>query len=141
MRTDRFRWHVSLLALCLFIICATTVESKQSSNSQNHETGESDRVYSVKEVDVKAVIDRQRSESGNPPSSAKCGIGRGLVRLRVILHKSGKVTEVEILEGSGCNSFDKNAVKFVRRLKFTPAKKNGVVVSQFVIYEVTYRSE
>lgn len=88
----------------------------------------------MKEVDQKAVVDR--SSQGFP--SVKGCRGEGRVRLRAVLHKSGKVTEVETLRGAKCKGYVERAIEVARQVKFKPAKKGGVAVSQYLMFEFNY---
>jgi TonB family protein len=96
-----------------------------------------DHVYTQREVDQKAVVDR-KSRLANLPSGHDCRAQQGTVALRVVLRKSGVVTDVVVTEKSGCESFDEKAVRAVQKLKFTPAKKDGSDVSQYLLLEFHY---
>ncbi|MGH9966756.1 MAG: energy transducer TonB [Pyrinomonadaceae bacterium] len=63
---------------------------------------------------------------------------RLLVSVRAVLRKSGKVTETELLKGSGCSSYDTDAIRAVRNLKFNPALKDNRPVSQYQRFEYQY---
>ena len=56
------------------------------------------------------------------------------VTLRIVLRKSGSVTDVTVVKSSGC-SYDQEAVKTVQKLKFEPAIKAGQQVSQYLNFE------
>jgi TonB family protein len=56
----------------------------------------------------------------------------------MLLHETGKVTEVEVAEKSICDAFDKSAMKAARKIKFTPAREGGVAVSKYVTIEYSY---
>jgi TonB family protein len=96
-----------------------------------------DHVYTQREVDQKAVVDR-KSRLANLPSGHDCRAQQGTVALRVVLRKSGVVTDVVVTEKSGCENFDEKAVRAVQKLKFTPAKKDGSDVSQYLLMEFHY---
>jgi TonB family protein len=90
-----------------------------------------ERIYTVEEVDVRAKVKNQLEHlpvrKNDCPETVQ-------VSLRVILHKSGKVTEVVLTKPAGC-SYDKEAIKAVRQLKFTAALKDGHPVSQYSVVE------
>lgn len=93
-----------------------------------------DNVFTANEVDVKASI-RNKLEylpnrKGDCPDTVK-------VSLQVVLRKSGKVTDVTVIKPSGC-SYDQEAIKAVRKLKFDPAVKAGQPVSQF--YQIEFKT-
>ena len=45
--------------------------------------------------------------------------------MKAVLRKSGKVTEVELVKESGCTSYDNDALRAVRSIKFNPALKDN----------------
>ena len=101
---------------------------------EKEEPGE-DRIYSVKEVDVKAKVMRY-----DPPQpGTDCpGRMRLLVGVSAVLRKSGKVTEAEVVRESGCTSYDNDAIRVVSKLKFNPALKDNQPVSQYQRFEFLY---
>src|SRR5687768_1384417 len=60
-----------------------------------------DRIYSAREVDVKAKVIRLLDDPPTPGSDCR-GRLRLMVIVNAVLRKSGKVTEVELVKGSGC---------------------------------------
>ncbi len=96
-----------------------------------------DRIYSGKEVDVKAKVIRLLDDPPKP--GADCpGRMRLVVSVRAVLRKSGKVTETELLKESGCSSYDQDAIRAVRNVKFNPALKDDRPVSQYQVFEYQY---
>ena len=85
-----------------------------------------DPVYTVDQVDVRAKVKNQLEHL--PDALDDCPIPVG-VSLRVILRKSGKVTDITVVKSSGC-SYDREAIKAVNKLKFDAAIKSGQPVSQ-----------
>jgi len=93
-----------------------------------------DKVYSPKDVDTKAVIKNTKElDPGKIGPSSDCSDG-ARIRLRVVLHKSGTVTAIKTIKSASC-SLDEKAIKTVHKIKFTPAIKNGVAVSQYMTME------
>ena len=96
-----------------------------------------DRIYSAKEVDVKAKVIRILDDPPKP--GADCARRMRLVAsLGAVLRKSGKVTEAEILKDSGCRSYDEDALRVVRNVRFNPALKDDRPVSQYLKFEFQY---
>ena len=93
-----------------------------------------DRIYSAKEVDVKAKVMRFGVDPPSPGTDCR-GRTRLLVSVTAVLRKSGKVTEVEVVRESGCTSYDNDAIRVVRKLKFDPASKDNQPVSQYQRFE------
>ena len=85
-----------------------------------------DPVFTVDQVDVRAKIKNQLEHL--PDALEDCPIPVG-VSLQVVLRKSGKVTDITVLKSSGC-SYDREAIKAVKKLKFVAAIKSGQPVSQ-----------
>jgi TonB family protein len=85
-----------------------------------------DPVYTVDQVDVRAKVKNQLEHL--PDALEDCPIPAG-VSLRVVLRKSGKVTDITVVKSSRC-SYDREAIKAVKKLKFDPAIKSGQRVSQ-----------
>jgi protein TonB len=131
----RFR-HTLTSALAATCFLLTCVGSGAGSQDTTGDASGDDTVYASSNVDVKAVI---KLSEHDIPSGEGCKERQGLVLLRAILRKTGKVTDVEIRQTSGCESFDQRAIKAVKRIKFTPAKKGGVAVSQYHMHQFTYR--
>ena len=86
-----------------------------------------DKIYTADEVDIKANIKHQLDHlplrNSDCPSSVQ-------VTLKVVLRKSGKVTDIIVLKSSGC-SYDQQAIKAAAKLEFEPALKGGYPVSQY----------
>lgn len=113
----------SMICICLapiFLVALTPAALSSQSAAD-------DPVYTVDEVDVRAKVKNQLEHL--PDALDDCPIPVG-VSLRVVLRKSGKVTDITVLKSSGC-SYDLEAIKAVRNLKFDPAIKSGQRVSQY----------
>ncbi len=96
-----------------------------------------DRVYSAKEVDVKAKVIRPLDNTPEPGTDCRSRM-RLLVVVRAVLHKSGDVRQVELVDASGCKSYDEDAIRKVGKMKFTPALKDNRAVSQYQGFEFQY---
>lgn len=94
-----------------------------------------ERVYSPDEVDVKAKV--RKSLQRLPERRSDC-LDPVRAKVRAVLHKSGKVTEVIVTEPSGC-SYDREVIKVVKKLNCSPAMKDGRPVSQYS--EIEYKTE
>lgn len=49
--------------------------------------------------------------------------------LTVTFHSSGKVTNAEISQDSGCEYLDKESIRAAAKIKFKPAVKNGELIT------------
>jgi TonB family protein len=109
-------------------------EAKPETEGEKQKSDE-DKVYSSRQVDVKAKITSGKDER---PSHRRGCPDNGRVTIKAVLHKSGKVTNVSIVKGLNC-SYDKDAMEIVRRYKFTPAMKDGQPVSQGILVDFEFR--
>lgn len=73
-----------------------------------------------------------------PMFSRSCGQSSGITRVLATFDKSGVITDVEIIKSSGCEGFDENAVRAAKKIKFTPAVKNGEAVTVKKQIEYTF---
>lgn len=95
-----------------------------------------DIIYTELEVDVKAeILNKKEINPIRLGVSPDC-IHVAEVKLTVVLRKSGKVSDAKIVQSSRC-SLDRKALQSVRKIRFKPAEKNGVAVSQ--IYEISFK--
>lgn len=122
MNKIRYRLITLLSSLA---VCAISIG--HPFHTRGMQSPDEDKVYAVNEVDVKANV-RNRLEH-LPDRKSDCP-DAVQVLLRVVLRKSGKVTDVTVIKPSGC-SYDQEAIKTVRKLKFDPAVKSGQPVSQY----------
>jgi TonB family protein len=75
----------------------------------------------------------------NAKTDGDCGrSGSGRARLRVTFDKTAVVTMVENVELSGCQTFDRNAVKAAKKIKFQTAVKNGEAITVTRLIEYKY---
>ena len=131
-----------LLASCLSISFAQDLEPTRSAGTQEAATVTDDKIYLESEVDRKAVLGSKKAfvatiEGEDMPWG--CLDGKRTVQLRLVLHKSGKVTDVEVIKKSGCSEADTKAMNIARKLKFRPARKGGVAVSQYLTWGLSMR--
>ena len=116
--------------------CIASAQSKDPSPTptpEARETEDEDRIYSSREVDVKARLLHFLNDQPSP--GADCRAARFRAIANAVLHKSGKATDVELVRGSGCKSFDVDLVRVLKNLKFEPALKDGQPVSQYQKFE------
>lgn len=113
-----------ILAVALVVTAAVSLGVQAYAQDS---VGDDDKVYTAQEVDKKARI-KNRLE--NLPQRKPDCPETVQAKLKVVLHKSGKVTEATVTESSGC-SFDAEVIRVARQLKFTPALKDGQPVSQY----------
>ena len=69
----------------------------------------------------------------------RCSQPSGITKLRVTFDKSAKITGAAIVQTSGCEDFDKNALKAALGIKFKPATKNGEAVTVSKPVEYAFR--
>ena len=93
------------------------------------------RVYKQSEVDQKAKITKR----SHPLTDRTCTNDSGFVRVLVVLHKSGKVSDVKFLKSSECQRFNENSLASAKKIKFNPALKDEQPVSVSVMVEFKYQ--
>jgi TonB family protein len=118
---------LSSLVILLTSLAACAISIGHPYRTRGMQSLDEDKVYTVNEVDVKANV---RNKLEHLPDRKSDCPDTVQVSLRVVLRKSGKVTDIAVIKSSGC-SYDQEAIKAVRKLKFDPAVKAGRPVSQF----------
>jgi outer membrane biosynthesis protein TonB len=137
-------YWLALIAAVLVIGAVRTDAQKSPPNpaptpAESDKQGpQKDRVYSGKQVDVKAKI-RRSNDVPQPGNDCYEFSFKLHTVLKVVLHKSGIVSEVSLIEKSGC-SFDQESIRVARKIKFEPAKKDGEPVSQYILVEYDFGS-
>ncbi len=99
-------------------------------NNESKVDESKEAVYTTKEVTQKAVVLKV-----NEPlytERARQNGTQGTVRLRVILHKSGEVRDIKVMNRLPDGLTDE-AIKVAKSLKFKPAIKDGQAVSQYAV--------
>jgi TonB family protein len=96
-----------------------------------------EKVYARPEVDTKAII--KKVPRPKAVQNWDCP-AEGEVILQVILHYSGKVTKVELTKGLSCG-YDEKAIAAAQKIKFTPAIKDGQLVSQTIEIKFNYTTK
>lgn len=92
-------------------------------------------VYRAPEVSRRPVITR-KPDPGINDEAVAMGLN-GIVRLSVVLCRTGRVTDINVLHGLpfGVNEL---AIKAARDIKFTPAEKDGQQVSMYAKLEYAF---
>ena len=101
------------------------------------ETDESRAVFLMAEVDERARIN-YKPEPGFTEEARRNHV-RGTVRVRAVLGSDGVVRHVLVLRGLP-HGLSEEGVKAARRMRFTPAVRNGRPVSQFVMLEYGFET-
>ena len=123
-------------AFALFMLLLLFGNSFAQGNDSTVPIQNSDeKVYKQSEVDQKAKIIKKPI----PSTDRMCGDDSGHVRVMVVLHKSGKVSDVQSLKASECQRFNENSFESAKKIKFNPAVKDGQPVSVSAMVEYTYR--
>lgn len=122
------------IGLCVFLLSVSGGAYAQDESAQGG--GQAERVYKASEVDEKALIDHKAGVKDGP-AMGECE-GHGRVRLRAVLHSSGKVTDVRVIRKAECKDFEERAIRAAQKTRFKPARKGGMAVSQYAIFEYNY---
>jgi TonB family protein len=90
------------------------------------------RPFRANEVTKKALI-TYKPEPGFTEEARNNGV-EGVVRLRAILSAGGEVTNISVVKGLP-DGLTERAIAAARQIRFTPAEKDGRVVSQYAVFE------
>lgn len=82
-------------------------------------------LFGFAQDDSKAKSKTSSSQKANSQSSAKESQVEGIVRLRVTFLASGEIGEIKVVSGLS-KYLNEQAIAAARKIKFEPAKKNGV---------------
>ena len=117
---------ITVLLFCIMFVGNSNGQTADSSNSSN-------KSREKRETDKPLKIKNKPTVTYSPQD---CSQSSGRISLRVTFDKSAKVTNIEIIESSNCERFDSNALKAAKKIKFSPAIKNGepITVTKQVQY-------
>jgi TonB family protein len=96
---------------------------------------EGGEIYTGREVTRRAVILSRPAPSY--PSKARRNNTRGVVRVRLVLAASGKVENVTVVRGLP-DGLTEESIKAASKIRFEPALKDGVKVSQYAVVEYRF---
>lgn len=96
----------------------------------------SERILSSKETDSRVQI-KAKPQPAYTKEARRDGI-QGFVSLKVLLSGHGRVSRIRVLKGLPAG-LTENAMRAACKMKFKPALKEGVPVSQWVIAEYLFR--
>jgi TonB family protein len=89
-------------------------------------------------VEIKKAVIHFRPEPSITAEALMNNVS-GTVRLRVELGAEGQIGEIEVLKGLPY-SLTERAIESAKRIRFTPAKENGIAVSQIITIEYEFNS-
>jgi len=98
--------------------------------------GDKSRERSSNEGDTHKAVILSKPEPSYTENARRNQVA-GTVVLRVVLHASGRVSDIRIVRGLPYG-LTKRAMEAARRIKFKPATKDGQAVSQFTIIEYSF---
>jgi TonB family protein len=124
-------------ALCLHALVAAPAQDKPGAPIPPPETfGEDyDRVFTSREVTQQPVITR-RPPPGVTDEALRNRV-HGIVRLRAVLAKDGKVKDIRVIKGLP-DGLTEKAIAAARKIKFRPARKDGRAVSMWITLEYKF---
>ncbi|MCA3368500.1 MAG: energy transducer TonB [Roseomonas sp.] len=85
------------------------------------------------------AADAARNRRPNYPEASRRRGEQGVVRVELLVDPNGRVVDVRVLESSGFNTLDAEAVKTVRDWRFRPAQRAGVPVAGSITTAVHFR--
>lgn len=111
--------------------CGAEINEKGNSNS-----AAANRIFRPSEVDSKARI-LSRPKPTYPDEDRKNQVS-GTVVLRGVFSKGGTVTNLRVVSGL-TDAINAMCLKAARQIKFAPATKNGLTVSQYIQIEYNFQ--
>ena len=123
---------IIVLAVLFFRFSLVIVSSSQTTDSTN-QNGKQDGKNKQQDQPIK-IKSKPRAGPEN------CSQSSGTVVLKVTFDKSAKITDVKTFSPSGCDGFDRNAIKSAIEIKFSPAIKNGepITLVKQVVYTFSF---
>jgi TonB family protein len=106
-----------------------SITSAQIGQPQSSGTPEANRIYSGKEVDKKASV-KKKPEPGYTKDARTHGV-EGTVVLRCVFTSTGQVTNIHVVSGLP-DGLTEGAIDAAKKIKFTPAMKDGHPVSMWM---------
>ena len=138
MNTYRNLLIASLLILVLAPFTLAQEQQQQPQSSQSASSYTVEKVYSREEVTKPAAI------ISNPKLNYRMAEGsndaNGVVELSMTLSSSGRVEDIRIVHGLSLGQ-NNAAIRAARQIKFMPAVKDGMPVSQSHVQEYTFQSQ
>lgn len=110
-------------------------DSKHTSETKPTPTTDYNRVFTQREVDVKAQLLERPKPSYT--DSARTNNVQGTVVLRVVLSADGSVGSISPIRGLP-NGLTEQAIAAAKRIKFVPAQKDGRTVSVALTFEYNF---
>lgn len=112
-----------------------SLQLKKDDKPKPPEVVDGERIYIAREVDERARI-RNRPAPGYTREARK-HLTRGTVVVRCILSADETVKHIEVLTGLP-DGLSEKAIEAARRIKFTPARKDGKPVSVWILLEYRF---
>jgi len=142
-RTLRARAVLAALSLLLLALTTSAQNPKPAQTPPRPEGGggpgyvskeeqESDGPFRTNQVMSRAVI-TSKPEPGFTEEALDNDVF-GVVRLRAVLNSKGEVTNISVVKGLP-DGLTRNAIDAVKQIRFTPARRYGHAVSQYITLE------
>jgi len=117
-----------------------TVETKRSATAKAPERSAAlpatEVYYAGPDLDERA-IPLNEVELRYPEAALSAGVS-GAVKMRLLIDSQGTLRESTILDSTPPRVFDDEALRAVRELRFTPAKRHGVAVGSVKLIEIPF---
>ena len=121
------------LALILLFIAAGSSSVAESARQNAKQTDE--KIYEPKEVDRRAKITRKFEPEYT--EKARRNKTTGWIVLRVVLKSSGEIGDIKVIRDLP-DGLTEECIRVTRKMKFEPAMKDGIPVSQYTRVEYTF---
>ena len=124
------------LVLTLLGIADNSVSFAGTSRQDANQTSE--KIYQPEEVDRRAKVTRQSEPRYT--EQARRNHTSGWVVLRVVLKSSGEIGDIKVIKDLP-DGLTEECIRVAREMKFEPAMKDGIAVSQYTRVEYTFSTD
>lgn len=114
--------------------------NKQASSLQSEAASQAaEKIYLTGEVDREAELKNLDAVLSKFSSRLHCNSDEWTLTISAVLRKTGNVTDEKVENMTGCQVSLKAVTAIIKQIKFTPATKDGLPVSQ--LYELDVKQE
>jgi TonB family protein len=139
MKINKMKKHLSIIIFIFLTLILVGTANAQSGKKPN--TSEKKSEEQQEDRPLKIISNPRISTSVFNKCLKSVRNRELLVRLRVTFHSSGEITDIQVIEDSGCEYFNNEAVRVAEKVKFNPAIKDGepITVTKTMEYRVGMR--
>ena len=129
-----------VVSLCLVLVLLAIADNPLSfaGPARQDANQTSEKIYQPEEVDRRAKIIK-KSEPRYTEQARRNHTSGGVV-LRVVLKSSGEIGDIKVIKDLP-DGLTEECIRVAREMKFEPAMKDGIAVSQYTRVEYTFSTD